>query len=152
MKKSLPVLILTASLSVACFFNSVQAGQIQSEATLYQRLGGYNAIVAVVNDLVPRLAKDKQLGRFWEHRGSDGIDREKQLLVDFIANKAGGNLYYTGRDMKISHEGMRISKSDWKRLMTHLNVTLDKFKLAQRERNDVITFIESTRDDMVELP
>jgi len=132
--------------------NITVASPKQNESSLYQRLGGYNAIVAVVNDLVPRLAKDKQLGRFWAHRGSDGIAREKQLLVDFIAHKAGGNLYYTGRDMKISHKDMRISENDWTRLMTHLSATLDKFKLAKRERNDVIAFIESTKDDMVERP
>jgi len=152
MRNALPVLILSLSISSSCVINLAQASQKQAETSLYQRLGGYNAIVAVVNDLVPRLAKDKQLGRFWEHRGSDGIEREKQLLIDFISNKAGGNLYYTGRNMKISHKNMRISESDWKRLMTHLNATLDKFKLATRERQDVISFIESTKDDMVELP
>ena len=152
MRNALPVLILSLSISSSCLISLAQASQKQAETSLYQRLGGYNAIAAVVNDLVPRLAKDKQLGRFWEHRGSDGIEREKQLLIDFISNKAGGNLYYTGRNMKISHKNMRISESDWKRLMTHLNATLDKFKLATRERQDVISFIKSTKDDMVELP
>jgi len=152
MRNALPVLILSLSISSSCLISLAQASQKQAETSLYQRLGGYNAIAAVVNDLVPRLAKDKQLGRFWEHRGSDGIEREKQLLIDFISNKAGGNLYYTGRNMKISHKNMRISESDWKRLMTHLNATLDKFKLANRERQDVISFIKSTKDDMVELP
>ena len=49
--------------------------------TLYERLGGYDAISAVVNDLVPRLQSDPQLGRFWAHRGQDGVMREKQLLT-----------------------------------------------------------------------
>lgn len=55
-----------------------------SEKTLYERLGGYDAVSAVVNDLLPRLQADSQLGRFWEHRGEDGISREKQLLIDFL--------------------------------------------------------------------
>jgi hemoglobin len=37
--------------------------------TLYERLGGYDAITAVANDLLPRLNADPQLGRFWAHRG-----------------------------------------------------------------------------------
>ena len=40
-----------------------------SQKTLYERLGGYDAITAVVNDLLPRLQGDAQLGRFWQHRG-----------------------------------------------------------------------------------
>ena len=39
-----------------------------SNKTLYERLGGYDAIAAVSNDLVDRLQQDPQLGRFWQHR------------------------------------------------------------------------------------
>ncbi|MGI9301570.1 MAG: group I truncated hemoglobin, partial [Gammaproteobacteria bacterium] len=61
-----------------------------SKASLYERLGGYDAISAVANDLLPRLQADSQLGRFWQHRGDDGIEREKQLLIDFLCASAGG--------------------------------------------------------------
>ena len=70
-----------------------------SSSTLYSRLGGYDAIAAVADNLLPRLMGDEQLGRFWEHRGADGIQREKQLLVDFLSSCAGGPVYYTGRGM-----------------------------------------------------
>ena len=121
-----------------------------SEATLYQRLGGYDAIAAVCADLLPRLQADPVLERFWLHRGEDGIKREYQLLVDFLCNAAGGPMYYTGRDMKQSHKGMRISAADWDAFMRHLHATLDKFALPAAERTDVVAFIESTRNDMVE--
>jgi hemoglobin len=84
-----------------------------AEKTLYDRLGGYDAVTAFANDLLPRLQSDSQLGRFWENRGDDGIEREKQLLIDYLCANAGGPMYYTGRDMKTSHRGMRISESDW---------------------------------------
>ena len=61
--------------------------------TLYERLGGYDAIAAVANDLLPRLRSDPQLGRFWAHRGEDGIMQEKQLLIDFLCASAGGPMY-----------------------------------------------------------
>jgi hemoglobin len=121
-----------------------------SEATLYQRLGGYDAIAAVCADLLPRLQADSQLGRFWQNRGEDGLKREYQLLVDFICNAAGGPMYYTGRDMVLSHKGMRISSSDWDIFKRNLDLTLDKFALPAAERADVVAFIESTRADMVE--
>jgi hypothetical protein len=78
--------------------------------TLYERLGGYDAITAVANDLLPRLQADPQLGRFWAHRGEDGVKREKQLLIDFLCASAGGPMYYRGRDMGLTHRGMRISE------------------------------------------
>jgi len=121
-----------------------------SEQSLYTRLGGYDAIAAVCADLLPRLRTDDQLGRFWQHRSDDGIQREYQLLVDFLCNAAGGNLYYTGRDMKLSHKGMRISESDWSLFMGHLNATLDQFQVPEPERAQVVGFIESTKADMVE--
>ena len=121
-----------------------------TEKTLYERLGGYDAIAAVVQDLLPRLMSDSQLGRFWENRGEDGINREEQLLIDFLCSSAGGPLLYTGRDNKTSHKGMGISESDWEKFIGHLNATLEKFQLPQQERDDVIGFIESTKADIVE--
>lgn len=52
--------------------------------TLYARLGGYDAIAAVSDDLWVRLRADPQLARSWQHRADDSIRREKQLLVDFL--------------------------------------------------------------------
>lgn len=122
-----------------------------SKTTLYERLGGYDAISAVANNLLPRLQADAQLGRFWQHRGEDGIEREKQLLIDFLCASAGGPLYYTGRDMKTTHKGMKISESDWSAFLGHLNATLDAFQLPQAERDDVVAFIQSTKPDIVEV-
>ena len=121
-----------------------------STPSLYERLGGYDAISAVANDLLPRLMGDDELGRFWQHRGDDGIQREKQLLIDFLCHNAGGPTFYTGRNMTIAHKGMRISESDWQRFLGHLRKTLDHFGLADSEKNDVLGFIESTKSEIVE--
>jgi len=118
--------------------------------SLYERLGGYDAITAVADNLLPRLAGDALLGRYWQNRGEDGIAREKQLLVDFLAHSAGGPVYYTGRDMLLSHKGMKISQADWDAFIGHLEATLDAFNLPEQERSDVLGFIDSTRADIVE--
>ena len=119
--------------------------------SLYERLGGYDAINAVAENLIPRLVEDDQLGRFWAHRGEDGLQREKQLLVDFLCHAAGGPMYYTGRNMALTHRGMRISASDWDRFIGHVGDTLDAFDLADPERSDVVSFIQSTREEIVEV-
>src|SRR5260370_1621039 len=81
--------------------------------TLYERLGGYAAIAAGANDLLPRLRADPQLGRFWAHRGADGVMREKQLLVDFLFASAGGPLYYHRPGIGPTHRGQSIPCSGW---------------------------------------
>jgi len=123
---------------------------MSEEVSLYSRLGGYDAIAAVAKNLVSRLRADARLGCFWAHRGSDGIERETQLLIDFLCHCAGGPMYYTGRDMKISHKGMRISEDDWSALIAQLNATLDHFKVPAAEREAVVGFVESTKGDIVE--
>ena len=121
-----------------------------STKTLYERLGGYDAVAAVASDLLPRLQSDSRLARFWQNRGEDGVRREKQLLIDFLCARAGGPLYYTGRDMKTSHKGMKISESDWAAFLGHLNATLEAFKVPQAERDEVVAFVQSTKRDIVE--
>ena len=118
--------------------------------TLYERLGGYNAIAAVANDLLSRLRADPQLGRFWAHRGEDGIMREKQLLIDFLCASAGGPMYYRGRDMALTHRGMRISNSDWEVFLGHAATTLAKFQVPEAEQRDVVAFVQSLKKDIVE--
>ena len=120
------------------------------DKTLYERLGGYDAIAAVADILLPRLESDAQLGRFWVNRGDDGIAREKQLLVDYLSASAGGPLLYTGRDMLSSHKGMGITESDWQILIDHLKASLAELQVPQQEQDDVLGFIESTKAGIVE--
>ena len=119
--------------------------------SLYARLGGYDAIAAVVDDLLPRLHQDSLLGRFWTSpRSVDTNNRERQLAIDFIAAAAGGPTIYLGRDMKLAHEGMGISKADYAAFMRCLSLTLDKFQLPEPERGEVVAFTLSLEQEIAE--
>ena len=122
-----------------------------NQKSLYERLGGYDGITTFVHDLLPRLEGDSQLGRFWQHRGDDGIAREKQLLIDYLCSSAGGPMYYTGRDMKISHRGMKISDSDWSVFLDHAGATMKTLQIPQQECDDVAAFVLSLKGDIVEV-
>lgn len=100
--------------------------------TLYERLGGYDGITAFANDLLPRLQADAQVGRFWKNRGDDGLAREKQLLIDFLCANAGGPMYYTGRDMKLSHKGMKITEADWSIFLQHAGATMQALRVQKK--------------------
>jgi hemoglobin len=120
------------------------------QKTLYERLGGYDAISAVANDLLPRLQGDPQLGRFWAHRGDDGVAREQQLLIDFLCSVAGGPVYYRGRDMALCHRGMRISEQDWSIFLNHAAATLAKFNVPAAEQGEIVAFVQTLKKDIVE--
>ncbi len=119
------------------------------EKTLYERLGNYDGITRFVDDLMPRVQSDSQLGRFYKNRGDDGLKREKQLLIDYLCSNAGGPIYYTGRDMKLTHVGMKISESDWSALLGHAGDTMAALSVPQQERDDVVAFVLSLKDDIV---
>jgi hemoglobin len=122
-----------------------------SESSLYQRLGGYDALAAVSDAFLARVVDDEKLRRFWDHRGEDGVAREKQLLIDYLSEATGGPVLYIGRDMKTVHVGMRIDDDDWQRLTGHLTATLNAFEVPETEKGEVLTFIESLKGDIVEL-
>ena len=120
-------------------------------ASLYTRLGGYDAIAAVVDDLLPRLRSDELLSRFWTSpRSVDTLNRERQLAVDFIAAAAGGPTFYLGRDMKASHKGMGITKADYAAFMRCLAVSLDTFEVSEPERSEVVAFVTTLEPEVVE--
>src|SRR5205807_868246 len=99
----------------------------QTAPTLYKRLGGYDAIAAVTDDFLGKLAGDPQLGRFFGGHSSDSLKRIRQNIVDQLCAATGGPCVYVGRDMKTAHAGLKISEKDWDTSVKYLVGTLDKF-------------------------
>ncbi len=122
-----------------------------SDKSLYERLGGYDAISAVVADLMVRIKDDDKLSRFYDHRGTDGVAREEQLLVDYLCASTGGPMVYTGRDMKTLHAGMHLDDEDWRRAMAHLTSTLEAFEVPDQEKGEVLGFHENLKPEIVEV-
>ncbi len=118
-------------------------------SSLYSRLGGYDAITAVCDDLLERLLSDSQLNFFWRGHSQGSMRRERQLLVDFLCEAAGGPAYYTGRDMATAHRGLEIRESHWDCFVKHAVETFDKFGVPETERQDVFTFVGSLKADIV---
>lgn len=124
--------------------------QRPDEPSLYERLGGYDAIAAATDDLLERLQSDPELGGYWKGASHDNQRRARQLIVDFMTEAAGGPAFYTGRDMHKSHQGMHISAHDWDVFMRHSQATLEHFDVPTREADEVLSFFSSLRDEIVE--
>ncbi len=145
--------ILTASLVSLALLAGVGATAAQQKPeTLYKRLGGYDAIAAVTDDFVGRLIADKQLSRFFGGVSDDSKKRIRQLVVDQICAAAGGPCLYIGRSMKASHEGLGITETDWQLAVGHLIETLEKFKVPQKERDELLAAVSSLKPDIVAAP
>ena len=122
-----------------------------SDKSLYERLGGYDAIAAVSEALMVRIKNDDKLRRFYDHRGADGITREQQLLVDFLCASSGGPMVYTGRDMTTVHVGMRLDEEDWDRAAGHLIAPLEAFNVPEPEKSAVMAFTAGLKPEVVEV-
>ncbi len=123
--------------------------QGQAQKSLYQRLGGYDAIAAVTDDFIGRLAGDLQLGRFFVGLSTDSKKRVRQLAVDQLCEATGGPCIYIGRTMKASHAGLGITEADWDASVKHLVESLDKFKVPQKEKDELLTIASSLKADIV---
>ena len=123
---------------------------LDPQKSLYHRLGGYDAIAAAIDDLLPRLTSDPQIGVYWRGKCLDSMKKDRQLLVDFTCAATGGPASYLGRDMKTSHAGLGISESDWEVLMRHIVATLEDLGVAEMEKNEFVTLVQSVKDEIVE--
>jgi hemoglobin len=124
--------------------------QETTDQSLYQRLGGYDAIAAATDDLLARLQADPQLGGYWKGASSDNRRKARQLIVDFMVESAGGPAFYNGRSMQVSHDGMHISDSDWQVFMRHSAATLAHFDVPATETDEVLAFFDSLKPEIVE--
>ena len=143
--------VLGAAVLFAALAGAARAQDAKvKQKSLYDRLGGYNAIAAVVDDFVGRLIADKQFERFFAGHSTDSKKRIRQHIVDQFCAAAGGPCVYTGRTMKDSHAGLNITEADWDAAAKHLVATLDKFKVGDQEKKDLLAFVSSLKNDIVE--
>jgi hemoglobin len=123
---------------------------VQDKKTLYARLGGYDAIALVVDDFITRLATDKRFEKFFTGFSDDSKKRLRQHILDQFCAAAGGPCVYTGREMRTSHKGLGITEADWDVAAKHLVAALDKYKVPEAEKNDLLAFVVTQKKDIVE--
>lgn len=114
--------------------------------TLYQRLGGVDAIRAVVNDFHARIMADARINAFF--RGLDDEDL-KAKLTDQICQATGGPCHYTGRSMKEAHAQLQIAAADFDALVSDLAASLDHFNVGTAEKTELLTILGGLRGQIV---
>jgi transcriptional regulator with GAF, ATPase, and Fis domain len=117
----------------------IKAFGIESPAknSLYSRLGGFGSISVFVDELLPSLRSDSELGRFWQNRGVDSIRLEKQYLVEYLCDISGGPYFYSGRHMHKAHEGLNISQHDWEIFFELLSTVAERLNVQEKELTEI---------------
>jgi hemoglobin len=121
-------------------------GSAAAAGSLYDRLGGKDAITAVVDDFVGNVAGDKRINAFFANADIPGL---KQKLVDQICSATGGPCTYGGKDMKTAHQGMGVKEADFNALVEDLVKSLDKFKVGEKEKADLLGALGGMKGDIV---
>ncbi len=150
-KKRLACLII-AVVALMSSVGPIGSASAQNNNSLYKRLGGYDALAAVTDEFIQALATDKKLGRFFVGASENSKMRIRQLVVDQLCAATGGPCVYIGRDMKSSHKGLGITEEDWNIAVKHLVNTLTKFKVPEKEQNEVAAALMGLKADIVEKP
>ena len=143
------------TIRAACILATLMAGLFAGSAgaqekSLYQRLGGYDAIAAVTDEFIGRLASDEQEKQFFIGFSTDSKMCIRQLIVDLICKSTGGPCVYRGRDMKTAHAGAGITKSDWDRTLKIFGEVLNKFKVPDKEQQEIAALLTPLQKDIVE--
>ena len=123
-----------------------------TQPSLYERLGGVYSIATVVDDFIERLLVNATLNAnpaINEARKRVPKAGLKFHVTALVCAATGGKCAYTGRPMKESHEKLNISQAEWNAMVVDFKATLDKFKVPQREQQELITIVDSTKNDIV---
>lgn len=122
------------------------------QPSLYERLGGVYSIAAVIDDFIDRIMEDPALNKnplvdhAHHHVSRAGF---KYLVTEMVCWATGGPQRYTGRGMRDSHAHLKITADEWEAFLLDLGATLDKFKVPQRERDEIFAIVATTRADIV---
>ena len=118
-----------------------------TQQPLYDRLGGVDAINAVVKDFVEeRVAKDPRINARFVNTD---IPHLEQMLSEQICEATGGPCKYTGKNMKELHAGMAITEADFGALVEDLVASLNKFNVPKAEQDELIGKLATMHDDIV---
>ena len=118
------------------------------KAPLYDRLGRFDGISAIVNDVVDlHLVNPLIKTRF----AKSDIAKLKETATLFFCAGAGGPEAYGGKDMVAAHRSMNISEQEFVATLDDTLAALDKNKVGAEERMEVLAILYSLKDQIVRV-
>ena len=117
--------------------------------SLYERLGGYDGVASFIALVFPRVAQHPDLAHLFRGHGKDSQQRQFQLVVELICQKAGGPCRYIGRPMAPVHDGLAITEAHWTTFMKIISDGISEKKYPDDVRNDFLAMWRAFHDEVV---
>ncbi|WP_336336218.1 group I truncated hemoglobin [Haloarcula brevis] len=115
--------------------------------SLFERIGGRDAVEAVVSDFYDRVLDDPLLEPYFE---DTDMDRLRSHQTQFISAVAGGPVDYDGDDMRTAHEGLGITEDAFANVATHLEAALRENGVPDDDVSAILGEVAAMEDDIVE--
>jgi hemoglobin len=124
-----------------------------NQKSLYIRLGGANGISNLVNDIVDNHMNNPEIqARFLPLKDDPAkLESAKKHTRQFLGVGSGGPEVYEGKDMPSAHRGMNISELEFINVLDDILAALDKNKVDQHSRNEVLAIAYSLKEQIVRL-
>lgn len=114
--------------------------------TIYDQIGGYQAIEVVVEDFYARVLADDQLAGFFT---GTNMSRLKGKQTEFFAAALGGPEPYTGAPMKQVHQGRGITMHHFTLVAGHLGDALAAAGVPPETITEILKTISPLAADVV---
>jgi hemoglobin len=141
--------IVFATVAIAASWTLSTAPSFAAERSLYERLGGQGAIQAVVTKFIGNVGADKRINGYFANAD---LKRLNKLLVEQVCAASGGPCTYSGRDMKTTHKGMKVTTAAFNALVEDLVSALDTFNVPEKEKGELLSVLGPMNKDIVEVP
>ena len=124
--------------------------QAEAEKSLYERLGGYDAISAVVDSFLDKVWNDPRISRFFVGMGTDTRNQLRQKNKNLMCHNTGGPCKKINRPLKLAHAGLGITEKEFYIVVDHLADTLKEFKVPTREQEELMSKVRKLKPKIVE--
>jgi hemoglobin len=139
-----------ATVAAAQYTNSSTAAAAAPQKSLYERLGGLEAITAVVDEFIKNLAADERVNKKLAKSGMN-VPRVRLHLIEQVCAATGGPCKYTGLSMKTTHKNMGVTEGEFNAVVEDLVKALDKFNVPAQEKNELLGALAAMKGDIVEV-
>lgn len=118
-----------------------------SNATVFDRIGGNEAVENVVDEFYDRVLNDDRVVHHFEGTDTTALRAHQ---VQFISAVTGGPVEYSGQDMREAHRGMGITDVEFDVVAGHLDSALSENGVAEGTRERILDEVETLRPEIVE--
>jgi len=119
---------------------------IESTNSLYERLGGYEGIRKISEDVWQQHISNPDVkARYAE---SDG-EEVTRLVTEFVCWGTGGPQAYSGKDMKTAHTTMNISEREFLAVVDDVMRALEINNVGQQEKNELLGLLFSLKGEVL---